>query len=559
MFVERFTDENYRQKLAAEYRNIRQRNNESTHQYVERFQYLMTQRDLADDNQEVVDHCLQGLPYALRNEMLGKRRMQPGTFPDCEVDSGVVSFKSVSLLAASAVETARMMAPEPRRADSQRDYGYGDAGGRGRDNSGRFAPGQHSRLSQQRHRDQRGQRPSGDRSRTSSGGNADGGGGGPGASYPTPIVGACWECGVVGHKSTACPRRGTSSNPAARAEGGGQRRPHFGGPPRAGVGAATPPAVPAHAAAVTPPYRSRHEGTDRRRQLAARAAGVSTSPSRDLDEESDYCDDDESNVLSNAAVNMCDGDGAELSANAADDPVSGFEVIPPVGGSPAMNLALPSSVLDPKRAYLVVTLKNRVLTTLVDTGAVRSFIDAKVVDFLQLPVERVEGNIRLAADGKSVPREGKVTFTALYTFLGAADGRPPVEVQHEYDVMALDKSYHMLIGMDVIKQLWPDCVPTVFMKDSPTFLPQAQVADTPSASAAAASVTVEDVPDGDESTVSISLCQRESTQQALDSMLAEAHQDKADYVGTLPEVEQASRCVASTDAELEEEFRRLRD
>jgi Retrotransposon gag protein/Aspartyl protease len=477
LFQERFADVDFDRKIDFDYERIRQKNSETASEYVERFRYLMSKRKNRDDDDGVIKHFLHGLDRELRAEMDRHFCMQANvlrmTHPHLLDDRGELKIVSWEMVSKLSIEISRQI---------RERSGFSGHGSRTQ------PPSNNRGAAEQRSKSPAAQRPAGsfvDRRPQF----ARPAGGKVRVSVES---GLCFKCQKPGHKAFAC----TSTTGTAAVAPAPQVKLEDGAP-RLGT-------RPAEGATPQEQKRTKFDGGFNNRP--ASNFGVRAAAVNDDDTQSEG---DDSDVVGARRVEVCDQ-----------------RVNPP------LDLAWPDAVLSDARAHLMLTVQGRTFLTKIDSGADRSLIDQQLAAELQLAVRPITGVVQLAAEHAKVPRVGAVEMTAVFTFLGTM--RSPESVNSEYEVFPLGKRCRFLIGMDLIRVLWPDNVPTMFMTPAPQRLPPA----TPVTEVAAV-VVGED----DDSSFAVQVVDVQSTQQLLEEMRQVAH---ADHVGELPEAEVSSRVVVST-------------
>ena len=102
---------------------------------------------------------------------------------------------------------------------------------------------------------------------------------------------------------------------------------------------------------------------------------------------------------------------------------------------------------------------NSTFNTLIDTGSTVSIIDEDIAKSLNIPTIPVSGTINLASSSHSLPRIGttpQITFTPVV--LRQLEPRT-----HAFEIMSLSRKYQFIIGMDLLRDLFPHQIPTALL------------------------------------------------------------------------------------------------
>jgi hypothetical protein len=132
----------------------------------------------------------------------------------------------------------------------------------------------------------------------------------------------------------------------------------------------------------------------------------------------------------------------------------------------ALICARASTVTKQSGIWLLDVVNNRKFTTLIDTGAGVSFIDADLARELKLNIIPSIGEISLASSTTKVQRQGLIELPFI-AMIGKSDlnaSNTDIKVmKHKFELLKLDTSeHHFIIGRDLLPTLFPNGMPTEF-------------------------------------------------------------------------------------------------
>ena len=199
------------------------------------------------------------------------------------------------------------------------------------------------------------------------------------------------------------------------------------------------------------------------------------------------------------------------------------------------------SVLTPSRLWFYDAARNQQYSTLIDTGAEISCIDASLAKQLNLEIESIDGKVAFASTDFMSNRIGK-TKPLMLTAMAIMNVEPGKDlfvksIQHQFELMNLDVTKHQfIIGKDLIGTLFPDNIPSSF------YLNRTSNVHTGTPALCGINVVQNLIETFDDSKV--------DPNQLLDEMVG---------FGAIPPDEVHERVVVSTSSSSEEEYGKIRN
>lgn len=191
-----------------------------------------------------------------------------------------------------------------------------------------------------------------------------------------------------------------------------------------------------------------------------------------------------------------------------------------------------------ERVWFLSPAGHGMFSSLLDTGADTSFMDASLARELGLKIEPVVGTIALAESNRLVQRQGITEPFCLNAVFGLENGSIASRlVSHRFELMDLDVSKHQfVVGTDLLAAIFPDHIPAAFYKANAT-------KKSPVLCTARVNNVIEHlIEDADTNSV--------NNAQLLDEMVG---------IGSIPTEEVRERSAVSTPSSLEEEYNKKRD
>jgi hypothetical protein len=212
----------------------------------------------------------------------------------------------------------------------------------------------------------------------------------------------------------------------------------------------------------------------------------------------------------------------------------------PTVRSATLDRTLPASVVVPKYSVLLV-VKGRVFNTLLDTGALLSFMDASLAQELELNVNPIPGAIKLAKAGSTTSRIGETDSVDVEVlFPGPHLKLKSRSLSVKFEVMDLNTDeYHFIIGSDLIHVLFPTSIPTEFVPP-----PRGSNAGAMALSVSLVSIAAADYSD-------IILTSEQNVIDGLSELRRNVHDAGA---GDVPPAEKPDKMELFTSPELEAEY-----
>lgn len=99
-------------------------------------------------------------------------------------------------------------------------------------------------------------------------------------------------------------------------------------------------------------------------------------------------------------------------------------------------------------------------STLIDTGSTISFIDRDIANSLGLPITPSAGTIELASSSHSMPRLGVTHPISIIPVVVQETIQQLSPQTHAFEVMPLSRKYQFILGMDLLRLLFPSTIPT---------------------------------------------------------------------------------------------------
>src|ERR1700722_6425179 len=132
-----------------------------------------------------------------------------------------------------------------------------------------------------------------------------------------------------------------------------------------------------------------------------------------------------------------------------------------------LDRTLPDTVVTSDILQVMLLLNGYVYNTLIDTGACISFVDSQLLNESRVTIGPSRCGRIILANGQSAPNIGSSCLDATVLFPGCK--RQALNISHNFELLAINgngRDYHFIIGRDLIPTIFPDNIPSSYIRNA---------------------------------------------------------------------------------------------